>query len=248
MRVSVVNFCSTALDMLDFSTRMLRINAGTNDYDYCLVTWNATNEIAEWIDADGRVAWSVYETNPDLEYVPNLRAMMSAGFNVGYNLNDFVCIVNTDMAFGTDWLINLVKHATEDVISNSLHLSPIKGPNVVTIDCGVPTRTTFDADKFWRKHDDVRFDGIETEEQRGGWRATNTLPYVIHRKWWDRCGPWVPRFATHGNDPPDRQFFERCHNHGARHVLVGNSVCYHHEAAERRSRRPPGVENMPEGR
>lgn len=253
MRVSVVNFCSTALDMLDFSSKMLIENAGTDDFDYIVVTWNPTPEVEKWI-ADykqhkNRIQiWrGCYFTNDKLTYIPNLRAMMSFGFDAGYLRNDWVVIVNTDMAFGRNWLVNLVRRAGKDVIPNSLHLTPIVGPNVITVDLGVPTVKTFDISRFWKLHDELYREKVETEEERGGWRNTNTFPYVIHRKWWDACGPWRPNHIK-GQDSPDRQFFERCHKAGAKFVLVHDSIVYHHEAVERRQKkRPVGIENMPEG-
>jgi GT2 family glycosyltransferase len=43
-------------------------------------------------------------------------------------------------------------------------------------------------------------------------------------------------------------FFERVHDAGGKYVLCHDSICYHHEAVERRSGvRPVGMENMQEG-
>lgn len=255
MRVSVVNFCSTAVDMLDFSSRMLLENAGTDDFDYVIVTWNPSPEVKNWVKAHScprgsrmSFLWGQYITDKALDYVPNLRGMFNFGFEAGYQLNDWVVIVNTDMAFGKNWLINLTRRAKEDVIPNSLHLTPIVGPNVITVDLGVPTVKTFDLARFWKMHDEFYADKVETEEGRGGWKACNTMPYIIHRKWWERCGPWGTRHIR-GTMPPDRQFFERCHKAGARFILVHDSICYHHEAVERRGKqRPIGIKNMPEGK
>lgn len=247
MRVSVVNFCSTALDMLAFSTEMLILNAGTDDFDYIVVTWNPSIEVIEWITERPRIIRVDYQTDPRFAYVPNLRLMMDHGFDEGYKLNDWVVIVNTDVAFGKNWLLNLVRHAEEDVIPNSLFLSPITGSNVITVDLGIPTLKTFNHSRFWELHDQLFSEKVETEEERGGWRTCATMPYVLHRKWWEKCGPWAPE-CIHGQSPPDQQFFERCHVAGAKFVLVHNSIVYHHEAVERRGKqRPIGVENMPEG-
>jgi len=253
MRVSVVNFCSTAIDMLHFSTEHLIKNAGTDDYDYILVTWNPNDEVQKFADAYSHckvksLIHKSYTTNQDVGYVPNLRAMMNFGFDCGYELNSYVVIVNADMMFGKNWLVNLVQYATKGQISNSLHITPIRGAHVITANCGVPTAETFNMKRFWQLHDQLYADKMETERQRGGWMNCATMPYVIHRQWWECCGPWK---LTHifGNESPDRQFFRRCHEAGATFVLVNNSICYHHEAVERRSKiRPVGIENMPEGR
>lgn len=250
MRVTVVNFCSTAVDMLDFSSDMLIDHAGTDNFDYLITTWNPTTAVQKWIIDYKRgipLYHARYETEKNLDYVPNLRAMFNFGFSAGYKYNDWVAIVNTDMAFGSNWLANLVGRATEDIIPNSLHLSPIRGPNIVTIDLGEPVKGKFNLDLFWKKHAELYEHRVETEEQRGSWQATNTLPYIMHQKWWEKCGPWRPNHVR-GQPPPDRQFFQRCHDAGARFVLVHDSIAYHHEAVERRSGvRPIGIEDMPEG-
>jgi len=247
MRVSVVNFCSTAVDMLRFSTEMLLEHAGTEDFDYIVVTWNPTLCVESYCRTHPQIIPIVYKTDDTLDYVPNLRAMMNHGFDMGFELNEYVAIVNTDMAFGRDWLKNLMKHASEDVIPNSLHIAPIEGPNIITENCGVPTKRTFDTDKFWKLHDTLFEDRIEKDSERGGWEATNTLPYVIHQKWWEQFGPWNPEVGKH-KLPPDRRFFGRVAGGGAQYILVHDSVCYHHEAVERRNMRPVGIEDMPEGR
>lgn len=249
MRVSVINFCSTALDLLDYSTSLLMQNAGTDDYDYIIVTWNPSPEVAEWIAARPYIQRIDYETDFTLDYVPNLRQMFNKGFDVGYDCNDYVCIVNSDCALGHNWLVNLMRRATEDIIPNSLHLSPIEGTNIITVNLGIPTADKFDKIKFDEMCQSLSSNRIDTEESRGGWRATQTLPYIIHKKWWDHCGPWGTEFASGAEGPPDHLFFKRCHDAGAKYVLCWDSICYHHEAVERRSgRRPLGCENMPEGR
>jgi hypothetical protein len=204
--------------------------------------------VQAWLEAHGEVIEVAYKTNEALDYVPNLRAQFNRGFEAGFAANDYVAIVNTDMAFGINWLRNLVRRASEDVIPNSLHISPIKGPNIVTANLGIPTEETFDALKFWNLHNELYAERVETEEERGGWRATNTMPYVIHRKWWERCGPWETEFKKGEKETPDRRFFHRCHEAGARHVLCHDSICYHHEAVERRTSRPKGTARMKEGR
>lgn len=260
MRVTIVNFCSTALDMLEFSSMQALENAGGNaDYDYLVVTWNPTDEVKRWLDEHPGFYRSEYQTREDLDYVPNLRAMMSQGFDAGYALNDYVAIINTDMAFGREWLENLARRASEDVIPNSVHVTPVVAPHIVTADFGVPTHQTFDLAGWWALHDRLwekyhseainsGQDAVLTPKDRGGdWRSCATMPYVIHRAWWEKFGPWEPDLGNH-REAPDRRFFGRCYEGGAQFILCLDSICYHHEAVERRGqRRPIGMENMKAG-
>lgn len=247
MRVSVVNFCSVAYDMLQFSTEMLLRNAGTDKFDYFVITWNPSPEVAEYVEHHPQISPMSYHTDESLEFVPNLRKMMSYGFTTGLTVNNYVCAVNTDMAFGRDWLVNLMRRATEEIIPNSLHLSPIVGPNIITANLGRTAAGHFNVDAFWTKHDELFEHKIETEKQRRGWRATNTFPYVMYRRWWEDCGPWEPHFNPK-EEAPDRMFFDRVHRAGGQHILCYDSICYHHEAVERRESRPVGIEKMAEGR
>lgn len=255
MRVSVVNFCSTRTDMLDFSSEMLFEQAGTDDFDYIVVTWLATKEVAEWCARTRLpVRRVIHHSVEGLPYVPQLRAMMNFGFGVGFESNPWVAIVNTDMAFGRDWLRNLVRRATdEDLIPNSTHLTPpdagYRGAQDVGIfkaNFGIPTAETFDLAGFWRRHDLLFEDrAISEVEAPGGWESCATFPYLLHRKWWERCGAWGLHFD--GTEAPDRQFFRRCHDQGAQYLLCRDSIVYHHEAVERRGSRPPGAEHLEEG-
>lgn len=253
MRVSIVNFCSTALEMLKFSTERMWTNAGTDDFDYIVVVWNPSPEVEAWL-RDNTINSRYYETRTELAYVPNLRAMMSFGFDEGYKLNDYVVIVNTDCMFGNEWLSNLVKHASEDVIPNSLHLSPIQWPSVYNVNLGCPSTKEFDEARFWNLVAALSEDRVETEAQRTfpgyePWQGCASMPYVLHRKWWEKYGPWEPVMGPNDTLPPDQRFFRRVHEGGAKFIYVRNSIVYHHEAVERRGKqRPVGIENMPEGR
>lgn len=255
MRPAVINFCSTALDMLRFSTKMLFENAGTEDFDYFVVTWLPTPEVNSWLTtAPYPINQVLHGTQPGLAYVPQLRAMMNRGFNIGYAASDWVALVNTDMAFGRGWLSNLVRRATSpDVIPNSVHITPTtagyaqaQGVGMFKADFGLPTATTFDIQGFWQLHDGLHQDRTTSQDATpGGWESCATFPYLLHHSWWKKCGPWAHEFD--GIEAPDRRFFRRCALAGAKFLLVHDSIVYHHEAAERRGRRPPGAENIPEG-
>jgi hypothetical protein len=130
------------------------------------------------------------------------------------------------------------------------------------VNFGVPTDATFRSRAFRAICDRLITEAKESvavkgsdcvltpDDFGGDWRQCCTFPYVIHRDWWDRCGPWEHNHgkgATH--DPPDIRFFKRCREAGAEFVVCRDSICYHHEAVERRgTRRPVGIEAMPPGR
>lgn len=248
MRVSIFNCVSTALEMLKFSSDAILDNAGTEDFDYIIVHWLASPEVMDYLKdlraSRPNVQLVEYQTNPAIPYVPNLRGMMNAGFDKGFELNEFCGLVNTDMYFGKDWLVNLVKYASPSTIVNSVHITPIRGPHVVTANLGIPEYGKFNMTRFEELYWNLYKDKLETEDERGGWRATNTMPYLIPREFWKKAGPWELRLGW--PETPDRRFFQRCKDAGAMFTMSHGSIVYHHEAVERRGKRPAGAESMGE--
>ena len=243
MRVSIINCVSAALDMLKFSTDAIFNNAGTDNFDYIVVIWLPSDEVMKYIESNENINIVLHETIKEVGYVPNLRAMINDGFDYGYILNDYCGLVNTDMYFGKDWLKNLVKYASDETIVNSVHISPIIGSNVISADLGIPTYSTFKMEKFNELYKSLYSDVLVTEEYCGGWRATNTMPYLIHKKWWEKCGKWELKING-GKESPDRRFFKRCHEAGARFTKSKSSIVYHHEKVERSGKRPEGARMM----
>jgi len=245
-RVSIVQCVSTALDMMKFSTDAIYNNSGYDNFDYVIVTWLPSEDVWEYLQElnsiKDNVHIVVYKTNDSIGYVPNLRAMMNTGFSKGFELNEYCGLVNTDMYFGKDWLINLVKYASEDTIVNSTHVTPINGPHVITANCGIPEYGKFNLGLFDSLYNANFKDELESEETRGGWMGTNTMPYLIHRKYWVECGPWELNLVS--GQTPDRRFFQRIHEAGAIFTLSHSSIVYHHEAVERRGARPRGAEHL----
>lgn len=249
-RVSIFNCVSTAYEMLRFSSESLIQNAGYNNYDYIVVTWGPTPNVVEYLnrlkEEHNFVHVVSYETNPNVPYVPNLRGMMNRGFDYGFSLNNYCGLVNTDMYFGKDWLINLVKYANENDIVNSASICAIKGSNFIVIEnLGIPEYGKFNINRFNEIYQKFYKDVLETEEERGGRKATNTMPYLIPKRFWKVAGPW--ELLISGPESPDVKFFERCKNAGAHFTMSRSSIVYHHEAVERRSgNRPVEAKNMKE--
>jgi hypothetical protein len=246
-RVSIFNCVSTAFEMLRFSTDAILINSGYDNFDYIVVTWGPTKEVSDYLidlkTKHSNVHIVEYKTNHAVPYVPNLRGMMNCGFDYGFKLNNYCGLVNTDMYFGKDWLLNLVKYANENDIVNSAHISPIRGPNIDTADFGIPEYGKFNIVGFLEMYDRIFEDRLVSEEERGGWKATNTMPYLIPKKYWEIAGPWELIFR--GGDTPDARFFGRCSRAGAHFTMSRSSIVYHHEAVERRSgSRPEDAKNM----
>ena len=247
MRVSVATCVSTAVDLLDSCVKSLTENAGTKDYDLIVVTWNASEGVLKWLADHPGIIHDTYETNRAVGYVPNVRGLINKTFDAGFAMNDFCVRTDADVLFFADWLEELVFFANENVIVSPQHITPIRGGHVVTADLGQIT-DGFDWDEFdLIAHNICQERVLQTEADRGGWLNALTMPYVMHRKWWNICGPWELTGIGKGVEPPDRRFFKRCHEAGAKFSMAMGSVVYHQEGAERkRKQRPAGTEGMPE--
>lgn len=249
-KVSIFNCVSTAYEMLRFSTDSIIQNSGYDNYDYIVVTWGPTSEVIKYLDELKEKYDNVhvisYKTNKNIPYVPNLRGMMNFGFNYGFELNNYCGLTNTDMYFGKNWLINLVKYVNNNDIVNSTHISPIRGSNIETANCGITEYGKFNIEKFNELYNTLYMDKLETEEERGGgWKSTNTMPYLIPKRFWKIAGPWELLLgAPHS---PDIRFFNRCSQAGAHFTMSRSSIVYHHNAVERSSgKRPKDAKNMTE--
>lgn len=247
-QVAFVQCVSTAFEMLRFSTNSFINNAGYDNFLYIVVKWLASNDVnnyLKWLQKiDNRIIVVEYQTNNDVGFVPNLRGMMNCGFFKAFELCDYAGLVNTDQYFGQDWLKYLVKYANENDIVNSQHITPIKGNHVITANLGIPEYGKFNMEQFNYIYSSIFKDELQTEDQRGGWLNTNTMPYIFHKKFWDKAGPW--ELTGISNSTPDRRFFQRCKDAGAYFTMSMGSIVYHHEAVERRGKRPVGAEYMVE--
>lgn len=251
--LTVVSYVSTAIDMLEFSEDLLHAHTGkVPPYRRLIVTWDPSPEVAHWLDLhSNRIRRVEYRADPRLGYVPNLRGMMMLGWQTAFEMGDWLVHTDTDVAYGTGWLQELLGYSsnpTPRTIVNCTHITPnVSGPHVITANFGRPTWKEFDLTAFWKLHDQIRRPGCyETADFRGGWEATATMPYLIHRQWWEKCGPW--EMTLDGKkEAPDRRFFRRCAEAGAKFVLACGSVVYHYEGGERRSgQRPGAAQGLPE--
>jgi hypothetical protein len=260
MRVSIVNCVSTAYDMMRFSDLSLLQYARHANFDYIVVKWLASRQVEKYLadelpeaiikfsPIEGVCLHVVeYETNSTVGYVPNLRAMMNAGFDLGFRLNEYCGLVNTDCYFGPGWLKALARRAKPTRVINSLHITaatppkPVQG--IITEDLGSPLPGKFNTPRFVRLYD-THYKNQVTIAPPDDYRQCATMPYLFHRDYWQRCGPW--ELSPIEGEPPDVRFFNRIKQAGAEFALAHDSIVYHHEAVERRGKRPKGAERLPE--
>ncbi len=263
MRVSIVNCVSTAERMMRFSDSSLLNRPGHINFDYIIVKWLATPGVSDYLKNLPSIiknrgypeAITVhiieYKTNNSIGFVPNLRSMMNMGFDYGFRLNEYAGLINTDCYFGPNWLGGLVKYAAPNIVINSLHITAATPPNpvrgIITENLGVPEPEKFNGNRFVRLYDQHYKDNLvfaRNLKTPNGYRECATMPYLFHRKYWKSCGPWELRCVK--GCSPDVRFFDRVAAAGAQFAMTDSSIVYHHEAVERRGKRPKGARHLPE--
>ena len=246
--------------MMGFSDESLFRNAGHDEIDYVVVKWLASCDVEDYLLALPSIAFGFsdryrvyvveHQTDNSVGYVPNLRAMMNDGFTLGFNLNEYCGLTNTDVYHGPGWLSGLVRYVAPWRIINSLHITASSPPHpvagIITENLGVPEPGTFNLPRFMEIYRErYRDESISSVKMSsvGGYRQCATMPYLFHRRYWESCGPWE---LTLENGTPDVRFFDRVSAAGAEFMLSYASIIYHHEAVERRRHRPRGAEGMRE--
>lgn len=244
-RVSIVNCVSEALEMLKFSSEQLIENAGTDNFDYIIVCWNTTPEVDFYIEELEReyklsypklkVFRVEHKEIPQIGYVPNLRAMINEGYKLGFKLNDYSGLVNTDMAFYKNWLINLVKYCGLIKIVGAVTIMPKKRLRYYyQADFGATEYGKFNNKEFIKFCEQkIKVGGIITESQLAkGENALDLIafPNLFSRQMWYEVGPWE---LTLKNGTPDVNFFQKAIRHGFKVIMSLDSITYHLEGAER---------------
>lgn len=232
--------------MLRFSSEQLIENAGTDDFDYVIVCWNTTPEVDRYIGKLGAIFKESHprlgitrvdhQTIDDIGYVPNLRAMINAGFDTGFEMNEYGGLVNTDQAFFMNWLKNLLKHRNPKGMVTST-LIEMGETRHLQADFGLTEYGIFDLEGFNNMCEAIIQPGtlISEAEREGiwgdpGYMNIESLPYIFPRKMWRDAGPWELSLS---NGTPDVNFFDRAHASGYEFVMSGDSIAYHVGGVER---------------
>lgn len=268
MRVSIVNCCSAALAMLQFTDEALFANAGHAEWDYIVVKWLQSPEVECYLAGlcetvpqkypGVKVHIVEHKTDTSVGYVPNLRGMINDGFEYGFQLNEYAGLTNTDLYAGRNWLGGLVKYATPQRFITGLLLTPVKldypGRGFVDVNLGVPEPETFDLKQFHKLYTQHYKDNLifcQSLMNEGGYRQMCMIPYLFHRQWWEKCSPWELTLNWNGKPfnkrthvAPDMRFFGRMAAAGCEFAMTDGCITYHHERVERDRKRPKGAEHL----
>lgn len=238
MKVSIFNICSEALDMLKFSTKMAFENAG-NEFDYVLVLWNPSKEVEDWAK-NGFMKKNFhifyYNTDTKLRFIENLRNCFNLGFDEGFNLNEYACGINTDMAFGKFWLSHLTRYADPNSIINCRQIEPFYSPfHESPHDFGPTTENEFRLEDWCIFCSSIWQDRLLHESEWG--KRADATPYLIHKSLWEKVGHWEVQSDRFGRAPSDIEWFNKAKYMGFKNMKSLGSIVYHAGGLETKRRR-----------
>lgn len=169
--------------------------------------------------------WSVYnDPNPHDHYLS--RVYRCWNYCVESSKAEYVCLVNSDMAFSPGWLEALERRLDGKTLPTSRLVEPgflRPGRHAIEIDLGRDP-TTFP----WAGWRSLASDLSEDRTEPGGL----FMPCVLHRESFLRCGGY-PEGNVNGVSG-DRILFDLMAEQGFEHVTCFDSLVYHMQEGERR--------------
>jgi hypothetical protein len=225
--LAVFNIVSESLDLLKFSSESAIKNAGI-DFEYVIIVWEPSDEVIEYIESNGWL-YNEYESRDEFSQIENLRNCFNKGFDKCFEIADWAAGINTDMAFFSNWLLNLWKFRDKESIINCRQIEP--GNSIHEIrDFGEIGRNFNEVD-FRIYCSSIIEDKLISEDE---WkRRADSTPHLMHREVWNKYGPWNVKL---NNPPADVDFFNRCKEGGIKNMKSLSSIVYHYGATEIRRR------------
>lgn len=219
-----------SLEMAQFSIDSAFANLGMprEDVDIIFICWKTAPEVYQWLK-NNNYKWVDMEYDEGRGFLWNLYKGWNLGYEVGYEIADYVCPIATDHAFYTNWLANMYKHATSNRIVNCKLIEPGSLPTLHTaINCGVTTYGQFDFESF---HVAAQYfyhfgkDVLVTDDTQYGHRL-DAMPFICPRDVWDRFGPMKQELNEFGITG-DTDFFDRCKAGGVEITKAIDGISYH---------------------
>lgn len=219
---------------LDFvMDSLLEHQSNEHDVEYLIVCNDATDEVI--------IAASKYASELSKNYKPKIKTVTHTNVNPNdwwiqnvYNAwnrcideceTEYICFVNSDMAFTEGWLDNLAKYDTKMYIPTSRLVESGRMPSLqglISRNFGQSIRL-FDKEGFERFAEESKEDGIV--EWQGAY-----MPSLFNVNVIKSVGGWSKNL---GNTPGDRITFDKLYRKfGLKHIMVKDSIAYHLQRGE----------------
>jgi hypothetical protein len=234
--IEVISLIFKSVDYLDFIVNQLKTNCKAEGWDVGVrIVANDANEKVLHRLKDSDIPYFIYnDPYPDQYYLNRVyRCWNFAGKSSEY---DNICFVNSDMAFSTNWLTNLLKfHDGKNIPTSRLVESGkmLSGMHGISYDCGKHPKI-FDASKWESYAEEIK----DNTCHNGGLympcifeksRFIESGMYPEGNIYVDGVGTCNGRKICSG----DRWFFNNLEqNFGMKHITVFNSLVYHIQEGE----------------
>lgn len=234
MEITVALLIYKSSDYLDFVMESLLSHTSKNhNVRYLIVCNDATDEVI--IKASEYASELTKNYNPHIKVVthnnPNPDDWWIQNVYNAWNrcLNecdtDYICFVNSDMAFTEGWLDNLAKYDTMQFIPTSRLVESGRMPSL-------PGLISRNFGQSIREFDREGFERFAEEQKREGamtWVGAY-MPSLFKVDTLKSIGGWSKNI---GNTPGDQITFKKLfQRYGLKHVMVLDSIAYHLQRGE----------------
>ena len=168
------------------------------------------------------------------EYIT--RVYQGYNFGVKQSNNPIITLINSDMSFSSDWLINLKKRLTLEVavspkIIQPGHVfrNPINGSFCESYEFG-RTISTFEEVAFLNKAEEIKNDSISI--------GNLFMPVMLYKNIIEKVGYYPEGNLNYGayhriRVTGDTEFFTKLNSNGVKHINSNDSIVYHFNEGEK---------------
>jgi len=169
---------------------------------------------------------------------PEYISRVYAGYNYGIRMsnNPIIMLINSDNAFSPDWLVNLKKRLTREVVVSSKIIQPhhrFTNPINLSVcehyDFG-QTIKNFNEEAFLKKVNEIKNDSISI--------GNLFMPIMLYKDIIEKVG-YYPEGNLHNGKyniisrTGDTEFFVRLNSIGVKHINSNDSIVYHFQEGEK---------------
>jgi len=172
---------------------------------------------------------------------PEYISRVYAGYNYGIKVseNPIVTLINSDMSFSPDWLENLKKRLTREVVVSPMIIqphhkfrNPLNGSFCEHYEFGQTIRA-FNEDAFLKKAEELKNDSVSI--------GNLFMPMMVYKDLLEKVGYYPEGNLSYGAyhrilRTGDAELFTRLAAIGVKHINSNDSVVYHLNEGEKKEK------------
>ena len=247
-KISIISLIFQSTEYAEFvyeSVMKYTDEIDTGDAEFYFVANDATDEVLDFLKEKNYPHFinnNVRRSEDELyrmgfaypEYIT--RVYQGYNFGIKQSNNPIITLINSDMSFSPDWLINLMKRLTLEVAvspkiiqPNHSFKNPINGSLCEHYEFG-QTIKTFKEDAFLLKAEELKDDSIST--------GNLFMPVMLYKENIEKVGYYPEGNLNFGAyrrilRTGDEDFFIKLNAIGVKHINSNDSIVYHFNEGEK---------------